>query len=628
MNTKIGKTLNVLLIALLITGALAIFTPKAKANGTTVTRIIPSPQTFGPGDCIGTHFTVNFEIFNVTDLYGFDIQIGWNTTWIRYVTHTKMIPVNTHPGGILYQPTSPVTDQVDETASMPGSEPGTMYWLSEASKAPAASFNGTGYAFTMEFIIIAQPMEPEPDVTTYIIITGCTLACRGPPVAPIDHTEEPCEIIIHAKPFVYPAEPLLKVVPETVSGVKMCNNFTSYIYLAAWDETSHSIVNLDGFWDVAGFDIIYNFDPTLIEAVNVTVDPDGWFAAFWPNHIYIVKEDINNTAGTVWIAFLGLPGAGGVHTAPYGQHNIVSVKFHSIYDSETFPPPSCVLGLDPVTVAGFPHPERDMLPWNGSSTAVPLDHFIQNGTYTSFFKPPGAWIDVYTQYPGGFNGEGPNEPSDMFWPQKRVQLFAYVTYNFWPEQQKDVAFEVIDPHGTIWAIICNRTGTDGIAWVYVRLPWPCDDPEYYFGVWHVIATVDVACTVVNDTLDFKYDYHVRVWKTTLDTDSYKHLDTIEVTIEYGTVSMQTFAALFTITAVDETGVPFDFTWTWDSVGGAQYCTYANGTFKLYLHIPKFARAGLATIYVQVLHNWPSAGGDSIYPTKEPETIVHFGIEAA
>jgi hypothetical protein len=216
----------------------------------------------------------------------------------------------------------------------------------------------------------------------------------------------------------------------------------------------------------------------------------------------------------------------------------------------------------------------------------------------------------------------------MFWPQKEVILHGFVMYNHWPEQQKDVAFQIIDPHGVTWAIICNRTNEDGIVWIHFRLPWPCDDPEYWFGVWTVVATVDIACTVYTDTLEFKYDYHVRVWKTTLDDTTYAHDDAIWVTIEFGTVSMQEFDVLFTITGTDETGVPFGFDYGWATAGGAEYCTYANGTITLHMLIPKFARAGSGTIYVQVLHNWPTLGGDSIYPTLYPYTIQYFIIEAA
>ena len=96
----------------------------------------------------------------------------------------------------------------------------------------------------------------------------------------------------------------------------------------------------------------------------------------------------------------------------------------------------------------------------------------------------------------------------MFWPQKDVTIFANVTYNGYPEQQKDVAFQIIDNLGNTWGVIYARTNANGIATTSFRLPWPCVNPEQYIGVWKIVGTVDVACNIVNDTVQFHYDYLV------------------------------------------------------------------------------------------------------------------------
>ena len=629
MNRKI---FGLLMTVLMLASTLAIVMPRAEAQQQKPKVIvIPQLLEFGPTPCVDQEFTVTVEVWNVTNLYGVDIQFGWDEEWIGYVSHHKHIPRGTGagqwPDGILYPPTVGVKDDVSEGVPMPGADPNSDYWLAEASMAPAAPFTGSGVAFDITFKIKKQPMPGEPDKVLCLNITTVTLADNLG--NPIDCDVFDGTVIIHARPLIYPPAPKLSVLPSKVENIKMDQTFVENVFLHAWNETSQQVVDLDPFWDVAGFDFHITFDPTLIVADSVTIDPDNWFAGFWPNGIFTVKAEIDNVAGTIWIAFLGIPGDDGTHTPPSGQGRIVSVTFRAVYESATYPPPSCLINIVNSTVAGFPHPERAYPPWSGSDSAVPLDHFINSATYKAYFKPPGAWIDIYTVYPDGtIFGVGPNEPGDMYWPQKEVVVKANVTYNFWPEQNKDVAFQIIDPHGEIWGIICNRTDQYGVAVIRFRLPWPCDDPEYWFGVWKIVATVDVACKVVNDTLQFKYDYHVRVWKTTVDKDAYNHCETITVTIDLGTVSRQTFNVLITVTAVDETGVPFGFDYTWVTVGGAEWCTYANTTVTLSIHVPKFARAGVGTIYVQVLHNWPTNGGDSIYPTREPETIVHFGINAA
>ncbi|MDH5448123.1 MAG: cohesin domain-containing protein [Candidatus Bathyarchaeota archaeon] len=283
-------------------------------------------------------------------------------------------------------------------------------------------------------------------------------------------------------------------------------------------------------------------------------------------------------------------------------------------------------GIIPIVgIAGFPHPERGWCPWHYSDSAVPLPHVVKDGVFESFFKPPGAWIDIFTDYPAPYGGQGPNVPSDMYWPQKGFYLYAYVTYNFWPEQNKDVAFEIKDPQHNVWAIEYARTNSTGYAWVFIRLPWPCDNPESYFGEWTIVGTVDVACLVVEDIMPFKYDYLVNLWDVTTDKDTYAHCEDIKVTVDFGSYAMQYYNVLITVTIVDETGVPFAFAYVWVVIGGAEYCTYNNDQVILTVHVEKFARAGVAKILVGALSDFPQEGGCALCALFEP--IPEVGILA-
>jgi len=122
---------------------------------------------------------------------------------------------------------------------------------------------------------------------------------------------------------------------------------------------------------------------------------------------------------------------------------------------------------------------------------------------STFVHGEGASVDVYTQYPDGHNGKGPNQPSDPFEPRANVTLYANVTYNSWPEQNKDVTFQIADPHDNIVGILYNRTNEIGIAYVRFQLPWLPDDPSYYLGTWEVTASVNVAGSTVCDILIFE-----------------------------------------------------------------------------------------------------------------------------
>jgi hypothetical protein len=267
-------------------------------------------------------------------------------------------------------------------------------------------------------------------------------------------------------------------------------------------------------------------------------------------------------------------------------------------------------GWEPiVNLAGFPHEDRDYCPWHNNPYAPKLPHLVECAMYTECFTPAGCFIDVYTQN----GGIGYQTPSGMFWPQKNVELCAEVTYAGWPEQNKDVAFEVIDPHGVTWGIFYGRTNAIGIACVDVRLPWPCDDPEYWFGEWCVIATVDCACVVINDTVCFKYDYKVHIIDVELNKDEYKHCEDILITVTWMTRSALYYNITFTVTAVDASGVPFGFDYITVTIGGAEYCSFVTDTVDLSVHVAKWARPPLGTLYVGALSDFPQNGGAAETP---------------
>jgi len=290
-------------------------------------------------------------------------------------------------------------------------------------------------------------------------------------------------------------------------------------------------------------------------------------------------------------------------------------------------------GVAPIVqIAGFPHPERDYCPWHNKDYSVPLPHVVEDATYTAPYKALGGFIDVYTQYPAPFGGQGKDKPSDMFWPQKNVMLCANVTYAGWPEQNKDVAFEVKYPNGEVFTILYNRTNEYGVACVKLRLPWPCDNPELIFGKWKVWATVDVSCIIVNDTVEFKYDYEVNIWNVETDKEEYMHCENIEITIHYGSYMIQKELSgepnniTFTVTVVDASGVPFGFDYIVVALGTDNmndWCMYLNGTVVLTVHVVKWARPPMGTIYVGALNGFPQDGGSA----ETPVYSLNFAILA-
>jgi hypothetical protein len=420
--------------------------------------------------------------------------------------------------------------------------------------------------------------------------------------------------------------PYLKVVPETtVLGPEPVAGTTF--------DVAVDIRRLDSHWYLIGAQFRLAYDASVVEPVDCVEGP------FLQDFGYLPPPYQPGSLGSFFISFFE-PGP------PDGPHVIVGnliLPNETGFWNEPFPgtigEPTDADGgtiaiitfkvikqIYPTNITGaFTIFETLFVDWNGNE----IPHADpQNGQVIIAGSPlPGRDIDVYTQYPAPFGGQGPDKPSDMFWPQKEIVLTAFVTYNWWPMQQKLVGFEIKDPQGNTWAKLSAVTNVDGLATVSVRLPWPCDDPESLFGVWHVIATVDIACIVVNDTLDFHYDYLGRIFKVTITPPAcgndlnFAHCDNVEITVEYGTYAMQTYPAVISFVLSDEVNVPVGIDLVELTIGGATYCSYKKGTVTLSIHIPKFAVAGVGTLHVNIFDFDPFEGGIPLSPEFSPAPTI-------
>jgi hypothetical protein len=198
-------------------------------------------------------FTISVKAMNVANLYGVDIQFTWDPTVIKYVSHAKKIPVESYPGGVLHSPTIPVKNQVDENATMPGSEPGTRYWLAEASMLPAAVFDGNGTFFEMTFQVVGLGSSP-------LRFTAFTGADRDG--NPITVTLQDGLFRNYVPPPPPPPTPAnISITPPNVvnSSLVPCTSFT---------------VNVDAQVDrLYAYDFQLDFNATLLEITQVNGNP-------------------------------------------------------------------------------------------------------------------------------------------------------------------------------------------------------------------------------------------------------------------------------------------------------------------------------------------------------------------
>ena len=379
--------------ASLLLSSLITYAFKSSVNAETVTHVKFIPQLVESHNA-GEMFTAACVIEDVNNLCFVGIMFSWDTDWLSYVSHTFTMPVEDYPfpqapspyPGIIHEPIAVVQDRVEISAG--------TYESAAVNLGCVPLFNGSGTVFTMTFQVTSQPQPENPCSETYIdtILHFEQIDLADPDAQPIVHTEQDGIVRIYAyQSSTCALYPRLKVMPETFGGVPANDTFPVDVWLMGGD--GH---DLDAFWDVSGADFYLHFNASLIEATNVIIDPYGVFSDFFSGPIVEIAKEINNTAGTVRVAFNV---SDGPHFTPFGLITIATVEFKALLEASEWPPPSCVLGLGnppprpmicewgetPVYLEGYQHPEREMCPWNSSDSRVALPNFVENATYFTRF---------------------------------------------------------------------------------------------------------------------------------------------------------------------------------------------------------------------------------------------------
>lgn len=391
--------------------------------------------------------------------------------------------------------------------------------------------------------------------------------------------------------------PRLEVQPSSVTLTREGDEFIIDIV----------VKNVVAAWELVGLNFKLNYDSTILQIVGVF---NGTFFERWagpPNGGVLYLGPVYGPDYII-VGVMILPDENGVYHAPFpeGEGVVYSIKFKGIKQ-----------GLFPVTYSCALDLDDDWVDFGDKDgNAIPKDPSV-DGFYIMRPRFLGRAIDVYTQYPFPYGGQGLNETSDMFWPQQEVVLFANVTYNEWPVQNKDVSFQIIAPDGIVRAVFVDRTDENGVATVSFRMNWPCKDPEDLFGEWTVIASVDIAGQVVRDFLWFKYDYLVRITKVSTDKTAYGHCENVLVTVEFKSQSQMGRNVIIVVTITDELNCPivtgvkyFEVT-----VVGAEYCSYNTYSGTVSFHVDKSMAAGVATVHVCALSNWPINFGSALCEEK-------------
>jgi len=420
------------------------------------------------------------------------------------------------------------------------------------------------------------------------------------------------------------AVPHLEVIPKDTVLTALGQRFNASIV----------IKNLDDDWRLVGFNFKLNYNDSMLLITNVY---NGTFLETYagaPNGGVFYIGPVNGPDYVIAGGMI-LPDEFGTYHAPYPNSTgtLYIVEFEGILQGVYPTTYSCALDLEDSWV-DFGNYVGEMIPKDPSVDGTYLMKSIRT-------MLPGKAIDLYRcdiADPWGAQGlandtTGEAMFTDMIWPQKEMCLRANVTYNGWPVQNKDVAFEVMlfdvenpDLNYTVMTVLVARTDENGVAHVSFRMNWPCDDPESLFGIWKVTATVDIACEVITDYFYFKYDYLVRIWKVTTDPlAEVGHNGLINVTVEFGSRRITPELILITVTLHDELNYPLVtgtvaftqwLTWPYTEQNMTTYaeflaCRYENYTGSVELKVDKSVVAGIATLHVCALSNWPHEDGSAL-----------------
>ncbi|MDH5267584.1 MAG: cohesin domain-containing protein, partial [Candidatus Bathyarchaeota archaeon] len=348
---------------------------------------------------------------------------------------------------------------------------------------------------------------------------------------------------------------------------------------------------------LSSFKFKLGYNTTLLNAINVTEGP--FLKSFESTS---TTMEIHDPEGYVLINIALL-----ASTPPADGNGILAtIKFRVTY--ATVYPETVACDLDLI--------DTEL----NDPTGQPIPHTVIDGWYQFVPPPPqppciGPAIDIYTQKLDPYSGKGPNMPSDSFGPQEKVILYAYVSHNCEPIQNKLVVFEVKNPSDEPVIFRTATSNTEGIATSSFRIPWEAEEAESLFGEWIIYGSVEISETKVNDTCTFKFGWLIEATQVkTADTygspkSSFTKGEHIHFNITIKNMAFTSKIATFTLTVYDECDVPIGHVVLHDWL-------IPSGTTEIFigdLQIPKWAYVGVGTAYANAYTDLPQICGTPYCP---------------
>jgi hypothetical protein len=612
------------LTALLVVSAFAILAIPVKTQTPTTLELvnpIDGSHLFNfttSQKSVGDTFVVEVWVKDVTDLFSWQVGVGWDPSLLDLGPADVSIPDDNIFAGKSYLPAGP-------DFPVPG------YVVFGASLGPGQTgVSGSGKLCVFTFHIIKGVSVVNPKVECDFLFENI-----GVDTFLLDSLGNDIEFTPVNAHYIYQwvipeKKPRFYLSPPTIKPAKIGDTFTVDVM----------ITDVDPAWEIVAVQFSVMWNTTLINAVEPYWAPGTFFETFQyapdgvlyavdinthsrPPPMTPIPEDYNYSC--IGIILMPDPAANDTYHPPFpstkppypSSGKLATLYFKAVY--ETIAPEEVWSNIEFITY---------MYPWG-----QPEDMFVLNqygmeigysradpARYRAPVKTLGLAIDVYTQYPYPYGGQGPNAVSDMFGPQQQVELYALVTYNEYPVQQKLVGFQI--EHNGYHIYREATTDEYGVAHISFRIPWPCVNPEEeIFGEWDVIATVEVAERKANDTLKFWVWWPVEVLSIESKYTTYKQTKNgVDMTfiISYGTYRMQPINATLTITVYDELGFFIgSHAWEVTNLGWGEYDHFGEmkvyGPEEITIHIPSNAVVGLVTVYANAYDKLPWYGGTPYCP---------------
>ena len=610
MKTTLGKFLLLLMVTSLILGAPTVIKESGGEPSTRIEVINPLDGTnlfnFTTEDIhAGENFTIEVWGYEFTGAFTWQVKLSWDPTILSCAE--VVIPED-----------SPWKFDVT---------PGTVINNEEGWFATGYSSLGPTHDIAEGIMVrVTMTVLQEPNKTVTMLSSALSLGELGTDTYVLDADMSTIPATLIDGTFEYHfiiARPYLEVVPRFYEAKKLGEDVAIDVYIR----------NLDPAWELVAvqFCLLYNY--TLLNATQ-EYDEGGFLEAFVNGGeqgvLYTIKCDF------AWnppqppfeppppgynyyaVGIIIMPNSSGEWEAPFpeGEGKLITLHFTAIL--ETVPPVEAYTDL---TLFNIILLDKNLM-------EIPYRDPI-NGRYKAPVKPIGLIIDLYTQYPKPFGGQGPNNPSDCFGPTDLVQLNASVTYNGYPVQSVLVAYEI--RHNDYQFTLTGETNSEGIATVTFRPPWPCENPEEeIFGEWSVIATVYYAGDVKNDTLNFIVYWPVEVVSVKAIGAPYEKVKTGEPTAMVFEVTVRTYRmyplndTVITVTVYDELAFGIGFDLYTSTLGWGGYGHY--GEFKTYswnftIIMPSHACVGKAKVYGNAYSALPWEGGVAYCPAATEEFYI-------